>query len=366
MAFPSFQYISLEDLQNRAEAVDDPRGFLRRLEGMPGVILDEVQRAPDLFSYLQGFIDDRRGGPLILTGSQHFLLSERISQSLTGRVALLELMPLSVSELSRREALALDEIEADPLPEAAREKPPFALGDLLVQGTFPRIYDQRLEAWPWLDGYVRTYVERDVRSLTNVIDLQAFTRFVALCAGRCGQLLNSSSLASDAGVSHVTARRWISLLETSYVIHLLQPHHANFSKRLVKSPKLYFLDTGVLSYLLGIRSAADLRLHPLRGSIFECFILSELRKHFLHHGERPPLYFWRDTHGHEVDVIIDLGPRRVPLEIKAGETVMAEAFKSLDSYVALSESDAAGILVHAGEASYRRGRHLVRPWWACS
>lgn len=358
--FPDFLYLSLEDLEHRRHAQDDPRSFLARLENAGGVILDEVQRVPDLFSYLQGFIDDRRGGPLVLTGSQHFLLSERISQSLAGRVALLELMPLSIAELTARTPLGPGELEA-PLPP----KPPLALDDLLMRGMFPRIHDQQLDARSWMDGYVRTYVERDVRLLSNIGDLEAFTRFLSLCAGRTGQLLNSSSLASDAGVSHVTTRRWISLLEASYVISLLRPHHQSFSKRLVKSPKLYFLDTGLLCYLLGIRGAGDLGTHPLRGSVFECFVLAELRKQFLHNGERPPLYFWRDTHGHEVDVVIDLGSRRFPIEIKSGATVMTSAFAGLDFFCGVS-GDAGGLLIYAGDQSYTRGNHRVRPWWACS
>jgi hypothetical protein len=358
--FPDFLYLSLEDLDHQRHAQDDPRGFLARLETAGGAILDEVQRVPDLFSYLQGFIDDRRGGPLVLTGSQHFLLSERISQSLAGRVALLELMPLSVAELTARTSLKPGELDA-PLPP----KPALALDELLMRGMFPRIHDRQLDARAWMDGYVRTYVERDVRLLSNVGDLEAFTRFLSLCAGRTGQLLNSSSLASDAGVSHVTTRRWISLLEASYVIALLRPHHQSFSKRVVKSPKLYFLDTGLLCYLLGVRGAGDLGTHPLRGSVFECFVLAELCKQFLHHGERPPLFFWRDTHGHEVDVVIDLGSRRLPVEIKSGATVAASAFAGLDFFCGVSGDDG-GLLVYAGDESYARGNHRVRPWWACS
>src|SRR5262245_285875 len=229
--FPGFHYVSLEDLQNRQEAIEDPRGFLRRLEGKPGAILDEVQRTPDLFSYLQGFLDEKRAGPLVLTGSQHFLLSERISQSLAGRVAILELLLLSVAELARRPALTPEQV-AD--PAALRRDPPLLpLEELLFRGLFPRIHDQPLDATAWLDGYVRPYVERDVRPLTNIGNLEAFSRFLALCAGRSGQLLNSSALAVETGISHPTARHWISVLQASYVILLLKPHHENFNKSLV-------------------------------------------------------------------------------------------------------------------------------------
>jgi hypothetical protein len=363
--FPAFRYVSLEDLQTREEATDDPRGFLRRLEGPvgeSGVILDEVQRTPELFSYLQGFLDEERGGPFVLTGSQHFLLVERISQSLAGRVAILELLPLSLAELAGREALRVEDFDTE--DRRALGPPPWVLDELLFRGLFPRIHDRGLEPTPWLDGYTRTYVERDVRQLSDIGNLATFTRFLALCAGRSGQLLNFASLAADAGVSRDTARRWISVLEASYVLYLLSPHHENFSKRLVKSPKLYLYDTGLLCYLLGLRRWQDLRAHPLRGAIFETFVLGELRKLFLHHGERPRLYFWRDSNGREVDVLIDLGTRRIPVEVKAGETVARDAFRGLRHYAELS-GDPRGVLVYGGEQSYRRGDFWVRGWWGC-
>ncbi len=358
--FPDFRYVSLEDLQNRQRVTDDPRGFLRGLEGAGGVILDEVQRVPDLFSYLQGFLDEERGGPFLLTGSQHFLLSESISQSLAGRTAILELLPLSLAEATRRPALQPEEI-ADPAALGGGT-PTVTLDDMLFRGGFPRIHDRDLDPTTWFDGYVRTYLERDVRSLSNVGNLETFARFLALCAGRSGQLLNASGLASDAGVSHVTARRWISILQASYVLDLLPPHHENFSKRLIKSPKLHFLDTGLLCYLLGLRRSADLAVHPLRGPIFETYLIAELRKCFLHHGQRPRLYFWRDSTGREVDALLDFGTRRVPIEAKAGETVLREAFRTLDHYLSLS-GDETGVLVYGGTESFARGRHLVRSWW---
>jgi len=361
-AFPQFQYISLEDMQNREEAAEDPRGFLRRLEGK-GVILDEIQRLPDLFSYLQGFVDDARGGPLVLTGSQHFLLSEKISQSLAGRVAILELLPFSLAELCRRQALTPDTLlEAD---IAALEPPQQPLYETLFKGFFPRIHDRDLEAPVWLNGYVRTYVERDVHQVAGIGDMDAFTRFVGLCAGRAGALLNASSLGADAGVTHVTAKRWLSILRASYILYQLPPHHQNFSKRLIKSPKLYFVDTGLLCHLLGIRKPEDLQIHPLRGAIFENFVINEIQKVFLHNGERPPLYFWRDFRGMEVDLLIDLGTHRIPIEIKSGETVAADFFNSLDRYIQLSH-DPGGMLIYAGQDSYMRRTHRIRPWWACS
>lgn len=363
MSFPDFRYLSLEDLQNRHEATEDPRGFLRRLEGKDGVILDEVQRTPELFSYLQGFLDEKRGGPMVLTGSQHFLLSERISQSLAGRVAILELLPLSVAELAGRSALEPEQIaEADSLTE---DRPLLPLEDLLVRGLFPRIHAQEIDAAAWLDGYLRTYVERDVRALSNIGNLETFSRFLALCAGRSGQLLNSSALAVEAGVSQPTARSWLSVLQASYIVSLLKPHFENFNKRLVKTPKLYFLDTGLLCHLVGLRRAEDVRLHPLRGAIFETFIVTELTKMFLHHGRPSQLYFWRDSAGHEVDALLDFGSRRVPVEIKAGETLAGDVLRGLDHYLTLS-ADATGVLVYGGSESYSRRNHLVRSWWRCS
>jgi predicted AAA+ superfamily ATPase len=360
--FPEYHYLSLEDLQNRQEAQEDPRSFLRRFERKTGVILDEVQRTPDLFSYLQGFLDEGRGGPLVLTGSQHFLLSERISQSLAGRVAILELLPFSIAELARRPALRPEQIaEPSDWPE---EPPPFALEELLFRGLYPRIHDQQLDAATWLDGYLRTYIERDVRQLTNIGNLEAFSRFLALCAGRSGQLLNSSALAVEAGVSHPTARHWISVLQASFIVLLLKPHHENFNKRLVKTPKLYFLDAGLLCHLLGLRRFEDVRLHPLRGAIFETFVIGEIHKMFLHHGEAASLFFWRDSAGHEVDALLDLGTRRIPVEIKAGLTLATDVFRGLDYYLGLA-GGGRGVLAYAGEESYMRRGHLVRSWWHC-
>ena len=245
---------------------------------------------------------------------------------------------------------------------------------------YPAIHHRRLEPSGWLDSYLTTYVERDARLAGSVGDLATFARFVGLCAGRSGQLLNLTSLGNDAGVSRVTASRWLSILSASYIVTLLQPHFENFSRRLVKTPKLYFLDTGLMCALLGLRKAGDLRVHPLRGAVFESFVVSECFKLFLHHGERAPLYFWRDSNGVEVDVLLDLGVNRVPVEAKAGETVAADAFRGLETYEGLNalaaERMAAGgrpgyavprtVLVYGGDEWYERRGHDVRPWWACT
>lgn len=361
--FDSFTYLSLEDLQTREEAVEDPRGFLRRLEGCRGAILDEVQRAPDLFSAIQGFADERRGGPLILTGSQHFLLLEKISQSLAGRAAILELLPFSMAELRQRPALRPEDLEGGHFGEP--EQCALRLDEVLFTGTFPPIHDRGLEASTWLDGYLRTYVERDVRTISNIGDLDAFLRFLGLCAGRSGQLVNRTSLGADAGLDQTTVRRWISILQASYVVTTLSPHFESFSRRLVKSPKLYFSDTGLLCRLLGIRSPDDLRNHPLRGPIFETFVVGEFCKLYFHHGQRPPLHFWRDSNGREVDLLIDIGGRRIPIEIKSAETVTGDFFKGLDTYLSLS-GDPWGALVYGGGESYQRRGHWIRPWFACT
>ena len=363
VAFPRFAYASLEDLDEREFARSDPRGFLARFEGGRGVVLDEAQRVPELFSYLQG-LADRPGAPrLVLTGSQQFQLSRRIGQTLAGRAAIVSLYPLSVSELAGRRPL--DPSRIDRRPAAVAEVEGLDLRHVLFAGMYPRIHAHRLAPREWLSGYVQTYVERDVRDILNIGDLEAFDRFLVLLAGRTGQLLNLSSLASDCGIAQPTARRWVSVLQASGVLLLLRPHHANFRKRLVKSPKTYFLDTGLACFLLGLRSPRDLEAHPLQGPLFETLVVSEVYKAFAHRGERPPLFFWRDRTGHEVDLLVDLGQRTVPLEIKLSRTVRADAFRGLDHYAALS-GRRGGVLVHGGEATYRQGSHVVRSWMACS
>jgi predicted AAA+ superfamily ATPase len=362
VAFPRFAYSLLEDIDEREFARADPRGFLARFDGKQGVVLDEVQRVPELFSYLQGIADRPRSPRMVLTGSQQFQLSRRIGQTLAGRAAVLSLFPLSVSELSGRRPV--DPARLDRVAPGAAT-PALDLNRILFSGMYPRIHAHRLAPREWLSGYVQTYVERDVRDVLNIGDLEAFDRFLMLMAGRTGQLLNLSSLASDCGISQPTARRWVSVLEASGVVALLRPHHANFRKRLVKSPKAYFLDTGLACFLLGLRSPRDLEAHPLHGPLFETLVVSEVYKAFAHRGERPPLFFWRDRTGHEVDIVVDLGRRTVPVEVKLSRTVRSDAFRGLDLYTSLA-GVRGGVLVHGGEATYRQGAHVVRSWLACS
>ena len=238
---------------------------------------------------------------------------------------------------------------------------------MLFVGGYPRIHDKGLEPQRWLANYYQTYLERDVRDLLNVGDLEGFGRFVHLCAGRSGQLLNASSLAADAGVSHTTVRRWLSILEAGFVVYLLRPHHRNFNKRLVKSPKLYFLDTGLLCYLLRVQSAPDLVSHAARGAIFETWVVSEALKNFHNRGVEPDLYFWRDSAGHEIDLLIDQGTKQIPIEVKSGQTIATDFFADLDYWRMMAgRAESAAGLVYGGDSSYQRRGVSVISWsdWA--
>jgi predicted AAA+ superfamily ATPase len=366
-AFPRHRYASLEDPDTRAFAMEDPRGFLDQFRN--GVILDEVQRVPDLFSYIQGIVDRvDRPGQFILSGSQNFLLLHRVSQTLAGRCAVLRLLPFSRSELIGRPLRDIAKSLQMRRSVASTDRKTAAdLFETLFTGGFPRIHDKGLKPQAWLANYYQTYLERDVRDLLNVGDIEGFGRFVRLCAGRSGQLLNASSLAADAGVSHTTVRRWLSILEASFVIHLLRPHHRNFNKRLVKSPKLYFLDTGLLCYLLRVQSAPDLISHAARGATFETWVVSEALKNFYNRGAEPDIYFWRDSAGHEIDLLIDQGSKPLPTEVKSGQTIAGDVFADVDYWRNLAGQQAGGAaLVYGGDASFKRRGVSVLSWsdWA--
>ena len=337
-------YASLEEPDLRKAAQEDPRSFLARFPN--GAVLDEVQRCPELLSYLQTRVDeDGRMGRYILTGSQQFGLMSGVTQSLAGRTAFVELLPFGVSEL------------------AAAKKLPTDIDAMMLTGAYPPIYDRDLEPSAWFSAYVTAYVERDVRQMLKIQELEVFQRFVRLCAGRTGQLLNLSSLAIDCGITHNTAKAWISVLEASYLVFLLRPHAANFNKRLVKMPKLFFYDAGLASWLLGIRTEEQMMTHPLRGNIFETFIISELIKSRLNQGEKPLFYFWRDSNGNEVDLIVEQGAKLMPIEIKSGRTLTHEAFSGLEKWSALA-GDLAGKpwLIYAGDESYRHKGIQVAGW----
>jgi len=361
--FKEYDYQSLELPDQRSFALEDPRGFLGQFDGP--VILDEVQRAPELFSYIQVIVDEEpdRTGRFILTGSQNFLLLQSISQSLAGRCAVLHLLPFSLSELTGRKPISL--LAPGKAVLKNLEPPKAELMETLFTGFYPRIHDKHLPPRDWLANYYQTYLERDVRNVLNIGDIETFGRFMRLCAGRTGQLLNLSGLASDCGISHTTARRWISVLEASFVITLLRPHHRNFGKRLIKSPKLYFLDTGLLCYLLQVRSPEELFHRAERGAVFESFVVSELYKNFMNRGEQPQLYFWRDAAGHEIDLIIENGTRLIPVEIKSAQTVASDFFDMLAYWRMVScEPDTPAVLIYGGDQSLRRSGVLVRPWFA--
>ena len=361
--FPKLPYVSLEAPDERTFALEDPRGFLSRFQGP--VILDEVQRAPDLLSYIQVLVDEQPGatGRFILTGSQNFLLLSRLTQSLAGRTAVFHLLPFSLAELQRRPPLSLELLGRQPVspgPPPSRD-----LLETLFTGFYPRIHDQGIPPREWLAGYYQTYLERDVRDLLQVGDLEAFSRFIRLCAGRCGQVLHLSGLASDCGISHTTARRWISVLEASFIVILLRPYYRHFGKRLIKSPKLYFTDTGLLCYLLQIRSPEELFHRAERGAIFETFVISEFYKNLLHQGESPTLYFWRDASGHEIDLLIDVGRRCIPVEAKSSQTLAPDAFKELFYWkrVVGGKNHQPLALVYGGDQSYTRSGAVVYPWF---
>jgi len=342
--FADRPYVSLEEPDLRHLAVDDPRGFLAQFPD--GAVLDEVQRAPELLSYLQTRVDaDRRMGLFLLTGSQQFGLLSGVTQSLAGRTAFVELLPFSIPEL-----------------EQAGVRPA-SLDEMLFTGGYPPLYDRGLRPRDWLSAYVMAYVERDVRQLLKVQDLEIFQRFVRLCAGRSGQILHLTSLATDCGVTHHTAKAWISVLEASYIVFQLRPHHVNFSKRLIKAPKLYFYDTGLLCWLLGIQEPGQLATHPLRGNLFETLVVSELIKAYFNQGERAPLYFWRDSNGNEVDVITDAGGRLRPIEIKLGQTLNRDFFIGLERWLALAGSQAAlPVLIYGGAEDRVHRAVRVLPW----
>lgn len=342
--FPDKPYVSLEDIDTRNFAIEDPRGFLNQYKD--GAIFDEVQRAPDLFSYLQGIIDkNKKSGQYILTGSQQFGLMSGVTQSLAGRVAKITLLPFSYAELQKE------------------SRGPKTVEDLLFKGLYPPIYDHNYEPEIWLNNYIDTYIERDVRQLINVRDLSNFQRFLSMCAARTGQILNLSSLANDCGITHSTAKAWISVLEASYIVHLLQPHHNNFNKRLIKSPKLYFYDVGLASRLLSIDDAQQLATHSMRGYLFETWVVSELLKHRFNQGKRSNLFFWRDKTGNEVDVLLDHGNKLFPIEIKSGQTVTKDYFKGLTRFMNMAGSSADhAALIYAGTQGQSREKTEVIGW----
>ena len=360
--FKDYIYVSLELIDQLAFALEDPRGFLAQFEGP--VILDEAQRAPKLFSYIQGIVDERdHPGQFILTGSHNFLLLQQLCQSLVGRSALFHLLPFSLAELSGRPPLSLDTFGHE-LPHT-EEVHRTDLLDLMFTGFYPRIHDKGLPPRDWLGAYYQVNLERDLRNVLDAGNFELFGRFVRLCAGRNGQLLNLPGLAADCGISHTTATRWLSVLQSSFLVMLLRPHVQSFGKRLIKSPKLYFLDTGLLCYLLRVQNTEELSQHEAREAIFESFVLAELHKNFLNRGEPPGLSFWRDSSGHEIDIVIDMGSRLIPVEARSAQTIAGDFFKGLKYWHALrGKTGRGGALVYGGDRAFRRHGAVVYPWFA--
>ncbi|MBW7902007.1 MAG: ATP-binding protein [Rhodocyclaceae bacterium] len=343
--FPDKPYVSLENPDERDFADQDPRRFLERFPD--GAVLDEVQRCPALLSWLQGIVDERqRMGSFVLTGSAQFDLIAGMSQSLAGRVGRVELLPLSVAEMR----------EGDCLPSA--------LDRLLLNGGYPAIYQRDLAAADWFPNYVATYLERDVRQMIAVRDLSQFQRFVRMCAARSGQLLNLAGLGADCGISAATAREWLSVLEASYLVARLPPYFQNFGKRLVKSPKLYFLDVGLMAWLLGIRDETSVATHAARGALFETWVVSELIKQRFNAGQPADLYFWRDSAGHEIDVVYETPAGLQAVEIKSGSTFAPDWTDGLKKWrkFAGNVPTLKPVLVYGGAESHEREHCFVTAW----
>ena len=342
--FEDYKYYNLEDLDIREEIRLDPRGFLSKQRG--GVIVDEVQNVPEFFSYLQGFADDQKKmGKIILTGSQNFLLLEKIAQSLSGRVGILELLPLQLQEC-----------------EMHRERD-FTINEVLYLGLYPAIYDRNISPENWYSQYIRSYIERDVRQIKNITNLGNFQRFIKLCAGRVGQLLNMNSLANDLGINLNTVKVWLDILETSYVIYRLPPHYRNFNKRVVKQKKLYFVDVGLATNLLGIENSEQVDSHYLRGNLFENLIITEFLKQRYNKSKSSNLFFWRDNIGNEIDLLIEKTDTLTPIEIKSSQTLRNSMFDGLKKFKKFSGNYAEfGHLVYGGSRSTKLFEYSAHGW----
>jgi predicted AAA+ superfamily ATPase len=345
--FERHTYLNLENPELLAFANQDPQKLLASYENPHGIIIDEFQHAPQFLSYIQLEVDTKkRPGYFVLTGSQNFLMNQAITQSLAGRTGILTLLPLSTHELNQVE------------PASAN------VDAILFQGFYPRLYAEKFTPDELYPSYIRSYIERDVRQLINVENLLTFQKFMRLCAGRVGQLLNIEDLATNCAIDRRTAQKWLSVLEASYIIFLLKPHHTNFNKRLTKSPKLFFYDTGIACSMLSIRSAQDLALSSFRGHLFENMIIADLHKQYFNLGIEPPLYFWRDQNGRmEVDCIVDLGIKLIAIEIKSGHTINTEFFEPLKRWQELSgSSPEQDYIIYAGDQKQMRSVGHIIGW----
>ena len=342
--FSDFKYYNLEEPDMRDEVRLDPRGFLAKQNS--GFIVDEVQNVPDFFSYLQSFADNQKKmGQIILTGSQNFLLLEKISQSLSGRVGILELMPLQLHEYNQFGKNNLN------------------INEILYSGLYPAIYDRNIKPYNWYSQYIRTYIERDVRQIKNISNLGVFQLFIKLCAGRIGQLLNTNSLANDLGVNLNTVRSWLDILESSYVIFRLNPHHRNFNKRVVKQKKLYFVDVGLATHLLGIESPGQVDTHYLKGNLFENLIVAEFLKDRYNKGKLSNLFFWRDHIGNEIDLLLEEVNTLTPIEIKSSQTLHVSLLDGVKKYTKFSLQEAQfSHLIYGGMRSTTLDQYNVHSW----
>ena len=341
--YKDIPYVSLEDIDIRNAAINDPRGFLNNFPR--GAVLDEIQRTPELFSYIQGIIDENKEIHFVLSGSQNFLLLENISQSLAGRAAILKLLPFSMTEL-KNEGLVPDSYE-----------------QLIFKGMYPGIYDRDIEPGFFYPSYISTYIERDVRQIKNIENLNSFSNFLRLCAGRAGQIVNLNSLATDAGISPNTAKSWLSILEASYIIFFLQPYYKNFNKRIIKSPKLYFYDTGLACSLLGINSADQVKTYHSKGALFENLIITELIKNRLHHGVNPRFYFWQNKTKQEIDLIIDKPEGPVPIEIKSGMTMNDSYFTNLKYWQKITDEKSENLnVIYGGNTDLKTSKGNYISW----
>ena len=339
--FPNFQYFTFESPDSRDAFESDPRGFLKGLKG--SCIFDEVQKLPIILSYLQEVLDDKADQRrFILTGSNNLQLSSKVSQTLSGRTAILKVLPL------QREEIPVEFRKND-------------MDNTLLYGSYPRIYDEQLDPTFWFSNYYQTYVERDVRDTINITDLSAFNNFVRLLAGRVGQLVNYNSLGGDAGISQPTAKSWLSAMETTFICFRLQPHFKNFSKRIIKAPKIYFYDTGLLCYILRVKSIDELATHPLKGAVFENWVIAEQVKQYYNRAEEVPLYFWRDQHGHEVDLVVDNGQFLELIEIKMGQTFQKDFLKNM-KWLNQLQGIESGKCIYGGDKKFEIGGYSIVPW----
>lgn len=344
--FPDKPYVSFENPDNLAFSISDPRGFLAQFNTDRGAILDEIQKVPHLFSYLQQILDEtNETGLFILTGSNNFLLQENITQTLSGRIAYLHLLPLSLEELKINRQL----------------QPNYSWH--LVNGGYPEPIAKSIDPNDWYTNYISTYIERDVRQLKNINNLSLFSNLLKLCAGRTGQLLNMTALSNDCGIDQKTVAAWLSILQSSFIVYLLRPYYRNFNKRIIKAPKLYFYDTGVACSLLGIKSPEQIAFHAAKGPLFENMIVSELLKSRFNAGDRDNLFYWRDKTGNEVDILTENADKLTAIELKAGETISTDFFKGLNYFSTLETNVVEKILVYGGNQEQKRSNGIeVRPW----